>query len=62
MKKRSPRNCYHRKTKIIKLYRKNYSHGTKSKPKKYDPPKLCIEICNNCGMKLEKWNTKQKKN
>jgi len=50
--------CIHRHTKILKYYRRNYPFGKGSKPKKYDPPRLCREICASCGKELYKWKPK----
>lgn len=47
--------CNHRRTEIIKVYRKNYPFGKKSIVRHYDPPRICIRKCVDCGKKLERW-------
>lgn len=54
-KKKARRKCYHRKTRIIVIYRKNYPFGRKSDRRSYDPPKLCVEVCLSCKKEIDKW-------
>lgn len=53
--KRSAKECKHKNTKILKIYRKNYPFGRKSKRRNYEPPKLCKEVCCNCSTVLNRW-------
>lgn len=53
--KKPDKNCRHLKTKIVKLFRKNYPFGKKSRVQFYAPPKTCFEVCEKCGKVLDKW-------
>jgi len=54
-RKFNEKNCYHRHKEVIKLYRRNYPFGRNSKPQFYNPPKKCMEVCEDCGKILLKW-------
>jgi hypothetical protein len=57
----SVKKCQHAEKylKIIKQYRKNYPFGRKSKCRYYEPPRMCIEICENCGKELNRWKPRK---
>lgn len=51
--------CWHKEQdrKIIKFYRKNYPYGKKSESRKYNPPRMCKEVCERCGVEINRWKS-----